>query len=139
MTASLTPPRMPLWTKAAYGFADTGINVFVIFKGLLILAFSLSEASFLAPLLYTEIIMQAVLGYAVWGDVPGTLALVGMLLIIAVGIFLGLSESSSPQESERSRRGSEAPAAASPDDASTRSDSLSAAKGVTTAEPQVEL
>lgn len=44
MTASLTPPRMPLWTKAAYGFADTGINVFVIFKGLLILAFMVQYA-----------------------------------------------------------------------------------------------
>ena len=42
MTASANPapqPRLPLWVKAAYGFTDTGINVFVIFKGLLVLQF----------------------------------------------------------------------------------------------------
>ena len=60
--------------------------------GLLIKAFSLSEASYLAPLLYTEIIMQTVLGYLVWGDLPDAFALAGIILIIAVGIFLGLTE-----------------------------------------------
>ena len=38
MTHSASP-RLPLWVKAAYGFSDTGINVFVIFKGLLVLEF----------------------------------------------------------------------------------------------------
>ena len=65
--------------------------------GCLILAFSLSEASFLAPLLYAELIMQGVLGFVIWGDVPDIFALAGMLIIIAVGVFLGLTESKSAQ------------------------------------------
>lgn len=32
-------PRLPLLVKAAYGIADMGINVFVIFKGLMVFAF----------------------------------------------------------------------------------------------------
>ena len=59
---------------------------------LLILAFEACEASFLAPLLYTEVIMQAVLGYCIWGDVPDALALVGIAVIVGCGIFLGATE-----------------------------------------------
>ena len=39
MSDASTQPRLPLLTKAAYGLADMGINVFVIFKGLLVFAF----------------------------------------------------------------------------------------------------
>ena len=58
---------------------------------LLIRAFEFAEASLLAPYLYTEMIMQAVLGYWFFGDVPDTWAWVGILLIISVGIFLSLT------------------------------------------------
>ena len=58
---------------------------------LLIRAFEFAEASLLAPYLYTEMIMQAVLGYWFFGDVPDTWAWVGILLIISVGIFLSLA------------------------------------------------
>ena len=58
---------------------------------LLIRAFEFAEASLLAPYLYTEMIMQAVLGYWFFGDVPDAWAWVGILLIISVGIFLSLA------------------------------------------------
>ena len=58
---------------------------------LLIRAFEFAEASLLAPYLYTEMIMQAVLGYWFFGDMPDTWAWVGILLIISVGIFLSLA------------------------------------------------
>jgi len=57
---------------------------------LLIRAFEFSEASLLAPYLYTEIIMQAVLGYWLFGDLPDTWAWIGILLIIGVGVFLSI-------------------------------------------------
>jgi drug/metabolite transporter (DMT)-like permease len=58
---------------------------------LLIRAFEFAEASLLAPYLYTEMIMQAVLGYWFFGDLPDTWAWVGILLIISVGIFLSFA------------------------------------------------
>lgn len=39
MSDASVQPRLPLLVKAAYGLADMGINVFVIFKGLLVFAF----------------------------------------------------------------------------------------------------
>ena len=39
MSDASIQPRLPLLKKAAYGLADMGINVFVIFKGLLVFAF----------------------------------------------------------------------------------------------------
>ena len=72
--------------------------------GCLIVAFSLSEASCLAPLLYTELLNQALLGYLVWGDVPDGLAALGMVLIIAAGLFLGLTE----RHQERQQQGQRA-------------------------------
>ena len=58
---------------------------------LLIRAFEYAEASLLAPYLYTEIIMQAVLGYWLFGDLPDTWAWVGIFLIMGVGIFLSIA------------------------------------------------
>ena len=81
---------------------------------LLILAFEACEASFLAPLLYSEIIMQAVLGYAIWGDVPDALAIIGVVIIICAGCYLGSTESrAQTRQSEREQGETPAPAAQS--------------------------
>ncbi|HCX87820.1 MAG TPA: hypothetical protein DG761_07330 [Gammaproteobacteria bacterium] len=58
---------------------------------LLIRAFEYAEASLLAPFLYTEIIMQALLGYWLFGDIPNRWAVAGIALIIGVGLYLSLS------------------------------------------------
>jgi len=68
---------------------------------LLIRAFEFAEASLLAPYLYTEMIMQAVLGYWFFGDLPDTWAWVGILLIISVGIFLSLANKATQNSSEK--------------------------------------
>ena len=57
---------------------------------LLIRSFEYAEASLLAPYLYTEIIMQAILGYWFFGDLPDAWAWAGITVIISVGIFLSL-------------------------------------------------
>ena len=82
---------------------------------LLILAFQACEASFLAPLLYSEIIMQTVLGYAIWGDIPDALTIVGIVIIISAGLYLGSTES---RAQKRPSEQGEAPAPAAPVDAS---------------------
>ena len=56
--------------------------------GLLILAFDAAEASVLSPLLYTEIIMQVVLGFACFGDLPDALSGLGIAMIVAVGVYI---------------------------------------------------
>ena len=58
---------------------------------LLIRAFQYAEASLLAPFLYTEIIMQVLLGYWLFGDLPNRWAIAGIVLIIGVGVYLSLS------------------------------------------------
>jgi len=58
---------------------------------LLIRAFEYAEASLLAPFLYTEIVMQVLLGYWLFGDLPNRWAVGGIAIIIAVGVYLSLS------------------------------------------------
>ena len=58
---------------------------------LLIRAFEYAEASLLAPFLYTEIIMQVLLGYWLFGDIPNAWAFAGIALIIGVGLHLSLN------------------------------------------------
>ena len=64
---------------------------------LLIRAFEYAEASLLAPFLYTEIIMQVLLGYWLFGDIPNTWAFAGIALIISVGVYLSLNSGKRPQ------------------------------------------
>ena len=59
---------------------------------LLIRAFEFADASLLAPYLYAEIIMQVVLGYWLFNDLPDVWAWLGIVLIIIVGIFLSLAD-----------------------------------------------
>jgi len=58
---------------------------------LLIRAFEYAEASLLAPFLYSEIIMQVVLGYWIFGDLPNDWAVGGIVVIIGVGIYLSIN------------------------------------------------
>ena len=58
---------------------------------LLIRAFEYAEASLLAPFLYSEIIMQVVLGYWIFGDLPNDWAIGGIVVIIGVGIYLSIN------------------------------------------------
>src|SRR5439155_24012117 len=46
------------------------------------------EISVLAPLRYSQLLFAAVLGYALWGDVPNLLASGGMVLMVVAGLFM---------------------------------------------------
>jgi drug/metabolite transporter (DMT)-like permease len=50
---------------------------------LLARAYRLAEASRLAPWAYTQMLLSIAIGWAVWGDLPDAIALVGMALIAA--------------------------------------------------------
>ncbi len=60
---------------------------------LLVLAHARAPASLLAPLIYTQILWSVLLGYAVFGDVPGAWTLVGALVIVASGLVLIVEDS----------------------------------------------
>jgi drug/metabolite transporter (DMT)-like permease len=54
----------------------------------MISAFSLAEASLLAPFNYSKIIWAAIAGYVVWGDVPSLDTLAGGAVIILAGLYV---------------------------------------------------
>jgi drug/metabolite transporter (DMT)-like permease len=50
------------------------------------------EMTLVAPFRYSGLLFALVLGYAVWGDVPNTLAWFGIALLIASGLYVLVSE-----------------------------------------------
>ncbi len=59
---------------------------------LLILSLTLAEASKLAPLAYSEIIMNVIIGYYFFGDFPNQWIWIGLTIIIASGVYISLRE-----------------------------------------------
>jgi drug/metabolite transporter (DMT)-like permease len=55
---------------------------------MLTLAYRIAESSFIAPFDYLSIVWAAVIGYAVWGDVPGFATIAGAMIIIGSGLFI---------------------------------------------------
>ena len=59
---------------------------------LLILSLTLAEASKLAPLSYSEIIMNVIIGYYFFGDFPNQWIWIGLAIIVASGVYISLRE-----------------------------------------------
>ena len=59
---------------------------------LLILSLNYAEASKLAPLSYSEIIMNVIIGYYFFGDFPDQWIWIGLSIIIASGVYISLRE-----------------------------------------------
>ncbi|HKU70560.1 MAG TPA: DMT family transporter [Burkholderiales bacterium] len=73
-------------TDAAWFVAAGVFNATAHF--LIIEALRLGEASVISPVRYTSLIWAALLGYAVWGDVPSAWLLAGSAFIIAAGVYM---------------------------------------------------
>ena len=58
-------------------------------------AFRLAPAAIVAPFEYTALIWASVLGWLVWGDIPGLWIYVGAAVIIASGIYIVVRETRS--------------------------------------------
>ncbi|MGA0343030.1 MAG: DMT family transporter [Arenicellales bacterium] len=80
----VTPSALDLGLMMALGMIGAAGHL------LLIRAFEYAEASLLAPFLYTEIVMQVLLGYWLFGDLPNRWAVGGIAIIVAVGVYLSL-------------------------------------------------
>jgi drug/metabolite transporter (DMT)-like permease len=55
-------------------------------------AFRMSPAAIVAPFDYTALIWATLLGWLVWGDVPGPWVYAGAAVIIASGIYIVIRE-----------------------------------------------
>ena len=51
-------------------------------------AFRYGEVSLLAPLDYSGLVWAALLGFLLWGDIPGTFVWVGAAIIVTAGIYI---------------------------------------------------
>ena len=74
------------------GWTDGGLlilcgAIWAIGHYTIILAFKFASTSVLAPVVYVEIIGAAVVGYWIFGDVPNTLASIGIAIVIVAGLF----------------------------------------------------
>ena len=59
---------------------------------LLILSLNYAEASKLAPLSYSEIIMNVIIGYYFFGDFPSQWVWIGLVIIVCSGVYISFRE-----------------------------------------------
>jgi drug/metabolite transporter (DMT)-like permease len=70
-----------------------GVGILGIYgQGLVTHGYTLAEAGVLVTLDYSRVIYAAILGYLLFGEIPGPWNFVGMALIIAASLYLVLSE-----------------------------------------------
>lgn len=55
-------------------------------------AYRSSAAGLVAPFEYTSLVLAAFWGFTIWGEVPGTWSSIGIVLILASGLFVALRE-----------------------------------------------
>ena len=55
-------------------------------------AYRSSAASLVAPFEYSALVLAAFWGYAIWGEVPGPVSAIGIVLILSSGVLMALRE-----------------------------------------------
>jgi drug/metabolite transporter (DMT)-like permease len=63
-------------------------------------AFRLGEAAVVAPFDYTALIWASLLGWLLWGEIPGLWTYAGAAVIIASGIYIVLRETGKARADE---------------------------------------
>ena len=76
-------PTLNQW----YMLASIGL-VASVAHGFIIISFTMAEASKLAPLSYSEIITNIIIGYYVFSDMPDKWTFVGLFVIMLSGIYV---------------------------------------------------
>jgi drug/metabolite transporter (DMT)-like permease len=78
-----TPPNPTEWAMLAALGAIASFGHFLILR-----AYDHAEASLLAPLAYSEMIMATILGWLVFGDFPDSYTFAGVGILVAAGLVL---------------------------------------------------
>lgn len=84
----LAPPgltHIPHFTPVIAGLTLFSAAASMAGNLLLVIAYRLAPASSLAPFVYFQLISATILGWAVFGDWPDTLTLLGLMLLITTG------------------------------------------------------
>jgi len=81
------PPTLEQW----YFLASIGL-VASIAHGFIIISYRMTEASKLAPLGYSEIITNIIIGYYVFSDFPDLFTFIGLFIIMISGIYVVRNE-----------------------------------------------
>ena len=77
------PPTLKQWYMlASIGLVASVAHCFII------VSFRMSEASKLAPLGYSEIITNIIIGYYIFSDFPDTFTFIGLFVIMCSGIYV---------------------------------------------------
>ena len=64
-------------------------GILVTFAHLLVvMALQLAAGAVVSPLKYLSLVWSALIGFLVWGDVPGPMKLAGAALVVAAGLFI---------------------------------------------------
>ncbi len=87
----------PTWTE----FALLAVVGFLGISGQTMITHGLGQgdATVLVPLDYSRIVCSAVLGYLLFGELPGLWSLAGMAVIVSASLYLVLTERRKPRAS----------------------------------------
>jgi drug/metabolite transporter (DMT)-like permease len=75
-------------STAEFGILATGSAFLSSSYFLLTVALREGDLSVVGPFRYFSLIFSAILGFVIWGDIPGSVALCGMALTICAGLYL---------------------------------------------------
>jgi drug/metabolite transporter (DMT)-like permease len=65
-----------------------GVGVFMFLAQILITySFKFGKASTFAPIAYSAVVFSGILGWLIWGHIPDTLSLIGLILVMVGGIL----------------------------------------------------
>jgi len=87
--ASFFPALLDWRAPSPSGLALLGLVGVLTTSGQLLLtrAYSLAPAARIGPFTYSTVVFAAILGWALWGEVPDLLSLVGALLVALAGVL----------------------------------------------------
>ncbi len=91
----LLPPGLAAWRTPSLFAAALMALVGLIAAAahlLIVLAYSKADASLVAPLAYTQIIMATLYGFLLFGDAPALSTWIGIGIIMASGVFMAARE-----------------------------------------------
>lgn len=66
---------------------------------LVVRSYDFAEASLLAPLAYTEMVMATILGYLFFDDFPDAYTFLGVAILIACALYISMRERKTQQQS----------------------------------------
>jgi drug/metabolite transporter (DMT)-like permease len=81
----------PLSMAEYAGLAGAAVTVSIA-NALMVIAYRNADISILSPLRYLVVVWAAGMGFAVFGEIPGLMALAGTILIVASGLATGFQE-----------------------------------------------